>query len=455
MPFLFQMCLRGFAFFLLMLSLPLHWFRVPVDLEERPANVWKAVLAEPTTTICFKSVLFTILAIAFITIWWRRKRDLAINRSGTMVATGAFIASLVLLLYPAITMQRCVSISAHATWLQAQHDSLTRLGGDSFNAQEHVFQTLEADIDIKDLPRAFTILPSPPATPADFRLAKFPEILMWLGYTPAFCQLAAIGWFCAAFGSILLAIAFIRGKEGAIGQWSPPPGSRLFWCTIVVLPVIAVIDFGPVYLAGRELAKGREASGNGEFAKALECLDRAEKWLPILSYQTDNLYQRGWLDRQVGRPSAQASLVRAMREEIEGFNDRAVRHYQELLDARFPETVRGEAFRDVLRLSINDFNGGLVNRAQASLLRLAALDSTCLKSLYALQLTSLQTGQGAQLARAVSQFSAVYRCFESPEKEGILALAHQRLVEQAFDRKDAAALSQEMHLAVDPEHSER
>jgi hypothetical protein len=452
MPFFCLKCLRGFAFLLVLLSLPLHWFRVPVGLLERPGNDWKAVMAEPISTICFKVVLLTIVVIALTTLWRRRKRGVALNWSRTMTSAGACIALLVLFLFPALTIQRCVSISAHATWLQTQHESLTWLGGDSFNAQEYTNEPFESGIDIKDLPRAFTVLPSPPSTLADFRLAKFPEISMWLGYTPAFCQFASIGWFCAAFGSILLTIGFIRSTEAADGQASYRLSSRFLWCVISGFSALAVIDLAPIYLAGRELAKGREASGNGQFAKALDCLSHAEKWLPILSYQTDNIYQRGWLDRQLGRQSAQASLVIAMREEIEGFNNRALRHYRELLGARFPKAVQEEAFRDILRLSMNDFNGGLVNRAQASLLELVALDCTSLKSLYALQLTSLQNGEGAELARVVAQFSAVYQCFESPEKEAALALAHHRLAEVAFERKDAAGLSQEMHLAVDPEH---
>jgi tetratricopeptide (TPR) repeat protein len=451
MPFLFLKCLRGVSFLLLILSLPLHWFPVPVGLEERPVGVWKAVTAEPITTFWFKTVLIAMLVLVFTFLWRRRKRGAPINWSAPMISAGAFIAALVLLLFPAMTIQRCVSVTARATWLQMQHISLTWLGGDSFNAPEYADKPLEADIDVKNLPRAFTILPPPPLNLADFRLAKFTEILNWLGYTTAFCQLASAGWFCAAFGSILLVIGFIRKTEAADRPSRPPLGGSLLWCTILGLPVIGLLALGPVYLAGRALDKAREASANGRFAQALNCLDESEKWLPSLSYQTDSLYQRGWLDRQLGRQSAWARLGSAMREETEGFDDRAFRHYRELLDSRFPEAVQGEAFRDVLRLSLNDFNGGLVNRAQASFSQLVALDSTCLKALYALQLTSLKTGQGDQLARVVSQFSAIYKCFQSPEKEAILALAHRHLAELAFDGKDAAGLSREMHLAADPE----
>lgn len=213
MPFLFLKCLRGVSFLLLILSLPLHWFPVPVGLEERPIGVWKAVRAEPITTIWFKAVLIAILVMVFTVLWRRFKRGAPINWSGTMVSTGALIAALVLLLFPAMTIQRCVSISARATWLQMQHISLTWLGGDSFNAPEYAHKPLEADIDVKYLPRAFTILPPPPLSLADFRLAKFTEMLNWLGYTTAFCQLASAGWFCAAFGSILLVLVFFAKRK--------------------------------------------------------------------------------------------------------------------------------------------------------------------------------------------------------------------------------------------------
>ena len=112
--------------------------------------------------------------------------------------------------------------------------------------------------------------------------------------------------------------------------------------------------------------------------------------------------------------------------------------------------LRDEAYRGALRLAIKDFNAGLIDRAADRLGQLEAIDPTCLKANYALQLAYLQNSRKEELEREVAKFEALYGCFESLEKSGLIASAHRRTAELDFEFRDIAKLGDEMRAAIKP-----
>ena len=203
-------------------------------------------------------------------------------------------------------------------------------------------------------------------------------------------------------------------------------------------------------MAGRELAKARTAVVEGRFPESLRYLDLAQAWVPVLAYHTDLIYQRGWLERKLKFNSSAAQVFAAIREEEEGFTARAVQHYTELLGPDVPVPIRDEATRGVVRLAINEFNAGLIDRASFRFRQLVAIDPTCLTATYALQLADLRSFQKDQLERDVAKFEALYHCFQSLEKGALLAAAHRRLAELEFDSQDISRLGDEMRAAIKP-----
>jgi hypothetical protein len=352
--------------------------------------------------------------------------------------------------YPALTIQRCAAVSAHAEWLQAQNASLI---SEAVTAQEYDYQSGEPLLNVAQvIPASFGALPVPSVTSFwDVHLSKLDEVLMWLGLSPGFCQFASLGWFCAMFGSFLLAVSFLRIQE----EGSAHPKGRKAAFSIVPLftagtLLLLTLVMAPVVMAGRELAEARTAVANGSFSESLHHLDLAEAWLPILAYNTDEVYQRGWLDGKLGSNSFAAQLVSAIREEEEGFNARATRHYAELLDPDRPEPVRDEAFRGAMRLAINDFNAGLLDRAASELTQLTSIDPSSIKANYALQLADLRSSHKERLECDLAKFEAVYKCFESLEKGALLASAHRRMAELDYDFRDTANVGDEMRAAIKP-----
>jgi hypothetical protein len=449
MPFLLLRISRFVAGGLLLVSLLLPWFRVPFGVVENPNGGYSAVFRETDSTTVFKVF---VLGILFTASWigFRRRRS-GSRGSATPMAVGASIALVVLgIAYPALTIQRSAAVSAHAAWLQAQNASLINEAG---TAEEYDYQPGEPEVDVTDvIPRSFQVLEIPNVTSlSDVHLSKLGDVLIWLGLSPAFCQFASVGWFCGIFGAFLLAVLFLRMKEGEEARrgslrsaYRVLPlfvvGAFLLWTALVV----------PVVMAERELAAARTAVLEGRFSESRHHLDLVEAWVPVLAYDTDVLYQRGWLDRKLKSNSSAALLVSAIREEEEGFDARAAQHYVDLLGREADGPVRAEAFRGALRLAIKDLNAGLLDRAAFALAQLTAMDPSCIKANYALQLADLRSSRKDRLERDVAGFEAVYNCFQSLEKSAIIASAHRRVAELDFDFGDTAKLGDEMRAAIKP-----
>jgi tetratricopeptide (TPR) repeat protein len=440
---------RVIAFVLVAAGLLLPWFRVPIGVVEKTNSAFAVSFAEPITTIIFKIVIIAVMLGAFLFARFRRDRDSIF--AGFRIAAGVLLLA-VGLVYPAVTTQRCSSISAHAAWLEAQHDSLTGPFGDAFTAQEYEHQPREPEVQVKEVfPRAFETVPIPLITPATgLHLSRLEEILMWLGLSPAFCQFAYWGWYAVLFGCFVMFTVYLRRSDQEIHQsFRLAYGSILPFLLGSILTV--AICLAPVLMAGWTLNQAQTAVAEGRFADTLRSLDRAQIWLPSLAYATDMLYQRGYLDRRLGLDSPERRLLNAINEEEGGLFTQAAEHYLDLLEPDSQDPVRGEAFRGALRLAIKDLNSGLEDRAGSRLSRLLSIDPTSLKANYALQLVDLRSNRKEQLESDVSRFETVYKTFQGIEKGEVIASAHRRLAYLEFDFQDKAKLGDEMRAAIKPD----
>jgi hypothetical protein len=451
MPFLLLKLLRFVATGLLLSSLLLPWFCVPFGIHENGHGGYTALVTEAASTPAFKVFLSgVVLWVAWMAN--RRCRSGPIIWAMPTVAGGYLLFLVLTIVYPALTIQRCAAVSANAAWLQTQNVSLIRVGGDARTAQEYSHLPGEWEVSVKEiLPRAFVAIPTPVSSFSELRLARLPQLAMWFGFSPAFYEFARPGWFCGIFGSFLLAISFCRSKKG-IGlpcreRWL---AHRIFLLFIPGACFLWVLCLVPVVMAGRELDAARENAAEGRFGESLRHLDLAETWIPVLAFNTDAVYQRGWLDHKLGVESRAAELVSAIHEEIEGFSERAIQHYTELLDTEAPKTIRDEAFRGILRLAIKDFNAGLVDRAAFHLTHLLSIDPTSLKANYALQLADLRSFRKDRLVTEVAQFIAIYACMQCLEKRVVISAAHHRLAELDFEYHDPGKVADEMRAALQP-----
>jgi hypothetical protein len=452
MPGLVLRISRFIAFTLLGLSLLLPWFRVPVGLHENSSGTYAVIFQQPASTIPFKAFVVIVLLIACCVGFWRR-RSRPFTWGIPLMSSGCLFLIVLGIVYPALTIQRCAEISAHAAWLQQENFSLINTSGDTFTAQEYSYQPGQAEVQIKEvLPRAFQAIPTPSVlSVSDLHLGKLQHASLWLGMSPAFCQFVCRGWFCGLFGSFFLALSFAPLQS--VGEMRSGYSRRAYNIIgpfFVGAFAACVVCLFPIMMAGRQLQRAQVAVDEGKFDDSLGHLDLAQAWVPVLAYHTDVLFQRGYLERKLGIKSPTTVLFSAIREEIEGFRTRASARYMELLASEIPKEVRSEAYRSALRLAIKDFNTGLVDRAADRLAQLAVIDPSSVKTCYALQLADLRNSRKRQLESDVAKFEALYRCFQSREKNPLLAMAHRRLADLEFECRDISKLGDEMRAAVTP-----
>jgi hypothetical protein len=438
------------GFLLIAFSLVVPWLRVPIGLSAAKDGVYTVINGEPVTTSCFR---LATVALLLVGSWVAFRRRASGTGGKALVITGCLQLIAVVILYPAITVQRCPQIVSHAAWLEMQNESLILPPGDTFTSQEYIYQPGQPEVDVKQvLPRSFAVIPIPAVTSlTDIRLANLARLVMWLGYTPDFCQFIGKGWFCAIAGAMLLAVTFFRSRDRN-SEFAPEPnfvyGSMLFLLGgSLVAGLVCLI---PILMAGREFDASRGAAERGDFERSLHHIGIAEAWLPIVSYQTDVLYQTGWLELKLNEKSPESDLAFALNLEEEGASERGAAAYAALLEPNTPQPVRAEAYRAELRLAIAEFNSNLSSAADRRLTQLSAIDPTCVKANYALQLWHARIRNKQGLEDDVARFQAIYKSFQSLEKGPLLALAHRRLADLEFDYDDKARLNDEMREAVTP-----
>jgi len=443
---------RIVVFALFGVSLVFHWFHVPVGVQPKGHGGYATVFEQPPSTLPFKLLVIVVLVSA----WWlgrRLKRRGSLSWATPMTAAGFILLSAIGIVYPAWTMQRCAEVSAHAGWLQQQNFSLIVSVGDNFLGQEYFYEPGQPEVQVNEvLPRSFQAMPTPSVLSlADLHLTKLQHLFIWLGLSPGFCQFVSWGWFSGAIASLLLVICFMPLK----GNQRSSPGDRRSLYRLVGVFVftgfaLCLVGLVPIMMAAQELKRAEASTNYGSYSESLRHLDLAEQWVPVLSYHTDLLYQRGWLEEKVGLQSPVREVYTAIRQEEEGFVDRAAQEYAALLNPEVPKAVRDEAYRGALRLAIKDFNTGLTGRAAAVLERLTTIDPSSVKADYAMQLAHLREFRKTQLEQDVAKFETIYDCFESPEKSPLVAAAHRRLADLEFDYRDLTKLGDEMRAAVTP-----
>jgi hypothetical protein len=452
MPGLVLRIARVAAFALFGVSLVFPWFHVPIGVQQQGHGAYSTIFEEPLSTVPFKLLVIVVLVSA----WWlgrRLKRQGSVSWATPMTVAGSILLLSIGIVYPALTMQRSAEVSAHAGWLQQQNFSLIVSVGDSFLGQEYFYEPGQPEVQVNEaLPRSFQAMPTPSVLSLmDLRLTKLQHIFIWLGLSPGFCQFVTWGWFGGVIASLLLVICFMPLK----GNQRSSPGDRRSLYRLVGVFVftglaVCLACLWPIMMAAQELTRAESSANNGKYSESIRHLDLAEKWVPVLSYHTDLLYQRGWLEEKVGLQSPVRQVYSAIREEEEGFADRAAQEYAALLNPEIPKAVRDEAYRGALRLAIKDFNTGLIGRAAAVLEHLTAIDPSSVKADYAMQLAHLRGFRKTQLEQDVAKFETIYGCFESPEKSPLVAAAHRRLADLEFDYHDVTKLGDEMRAAVTP-----
>ncbi len=405
--------LGGFAAVVAGIQQP--WFSVPVAPAAGADSYRDIITSTPGCTVFFKAAI-SIGVVSLAASWlWKR----------TWTALSSSLACLMILLtlaYPYFVTVRSPNVSADATWLQMQHDNLTWLGGDIYLNAELGSKGWRSKSYIVDAPRQLAVVPLPSWSPWEVGLHRTEDLMLWLGFSNAFCQFAGRGWSLAIAGASLLFLGTLRNNHQLDYQRA---GAAIALFTVVAV-LAAVVGWSRPFKASHEINLAAELAGQKNYDQAKVHLDRAVSILPVLGQDTFYIAQRGVLDSRLGIDSEYALLQKARSLESNGRFDQAMTIIESIAESADP-AIRREACRGVLRFAIQDFNCGRFERSAERFDFVLKRNPCDVKLIYLIQLQGIRESRIARVEAMRDWMYSVSARFNFGTKKILRAVAQQNM----------------------------
>ena len=328
----------------------------------------------------------------------------------------AFLCTL--LLFPYFVTIWSPVYAGEASWLNAQHESLTGSSGDLYLSQETRADSWRQRVDVVNRPIPSEVIDLPDWTRLD--LGRLIDLTDWFGASPWFAIFVRKGWVLALCGTAACLLALLR-ECGAGSRLAAVVMRRglLGFAGIVTLALI------PPALAVFQLRAAQAAAQRGEYAAAAQRLALAARCLPALREGGAFVAQQGLLDDALRIASPEAALHRARLLEARGFDEQAQSQHLAHLRAPGSGAVRRESLKSLLSFAADALNSAEVSTASALYAALLADDPQNLRANYALQLIAVRNADLARLPALQTQMETVYRGFNTSTKKAVLALGHE------------------------------
>lgn len=413
----------------------LPWFQVP---EARLIDGAVTIVGlEPHATVAFKALCLIAIAGAGLV---RR-----ITHRRVPVARLMTLLLVALLLFPYSVMVWSPAVASRAGWLQAQHESMSWLGGDIYGEQEIKDVDFKRHVDVADAEMPVAAFPLPTWALSTFQWSRVPELIECLGYSNRFCQFVNKGWFVALAGALFALVPLCRGARGFRFHVCATIGRT----GLASLAVAGALALTPVFAAGFLVASSRDAAQRGDHAASLRWLQRAARVLPAIAGDTDFVLQRGILESRLGKPTPAAALHHAALLDREGYSAQARDEYDSILgNEHSGSALHRESVSALLRSSIRALNSGHAEVAVEALDCVLAHDHCNVKALYTLQLACLRTSRLERVPSLVARMDGVYRFFTTKTKSPVIASAYENaaLAEYQHGQMDEALALQRVSM---------
>ncbi len=404
------------AFTFTLLALRKTWFSVPFPPLTGTRSVNDIVDITPACTTGFQAVL--AIGLVGVTASWLWK-----FRWNTLSTLLASLTVLVPLSYPYFVMIRSPVIAAEATYIQSQHDNLTWLGGDIYANAEYGNKGWKSKCYIIDAPNQLSVVELPSWSPWEIGLHRCEDLMLWLGYSNAFCQFAGKGWALAILGSsLLLLTTFSSGGELNFSR----VGISIACLTCASL-LAMLVGWSLPFQAAREIRLASLKFSSGEVCQSGKHLDNAVTLLPVLGQDTYYVAQRGVIDLELGVSSDYATLRHAIGLEANGRYDQAFTQLKQLCRSEVV-AVRREAQRAMLRFAIQDYNCARFELARDRFHEVFRYQPCNVKLIYLLQLQAIRESRIDDINSMRDWMYAVSDRFNFGTKKVLRAVVQQNAV---------------------------
>jgi len=323
-----------------------------------------------------------------------------------------------LLFFPYFVSIWSADVAGRASWLQSQHESLTKLTGDNFTAQEYKGSLLRHRVDIVNQPIETQVVLLPDWESQSFGWSRAFDILEWFGSSDWFASFLRKGWPLALGGTVAILLVLIREA----GPLALRTAQRIVWQGAALFLAVLVVALVPVLIGRSFLIAAKRCAQRGEYASARRLMQWGARCVPVITQDGDYLLQAGLLANALGLPDPEAAYYRARLAEDAGFHFQARTIYLEGLsaDQSQPALLR-QHVDSLLHHAANAMNAGELDSATALLEQVLVADPANLKANYSLQLAYLRSGNLTGLRMLRQRMTTVYSYFNTLLKEPVLA----------------------------------
>ncbi|MEZ6116031.1 MAG: hypothetical protein R3C28_05600 [Pirellulaceae bacterium] len=412
-----------------LVSLGKPWYSVPVDFVETSGKEFLVLQHGRLTGVMKVAVLLVMVRImlgASLRILIPSRRSWETWR--TTSTRWALTLLVLVLAFPGLTMHLETNLSGHASWQDAQHYSLTWLGGDVYNDTDAGEDFSKAAVLLSGISTQCGLFDLPEGMAGGVRVATLGFIVDWLGYGTVFTQFEGKGWLAAAAGTLLFLVMMARFSYGM------PMRKRTIRRMILVPSFVATtlisLCFAAVLTSGHYLTQARIEHAKGNYDRSLQLLDHAAVVLPAIRHHTHFVAQRGYLLLALDRMSEpEAKLVYGVEMEAAGHLGQAEETFWQILQEesdRVPvwqwRPVTREAYRALLRSGLEDLNSGQNERAHETLSLLSRVCPVSLKTSIALQYAALRLDKADECSLLVHRVRSTYDAYDALSKRGVMAM---------------------------------
>lgn len=426
-------------------SLSQDWFTLPTGWEVSEGTIVPTVRDAEVTSFFKGGLIAAILGwILVIGVGFSKGNFRSFHSYLAWTFIWSMIVFPLLWWYPQWVTVQDAKTSGDAAWLQQQHDNLTWLGGDVYRAHSERYNDIQLGVNMQDPPIFLGAFRTPMDSLTTLGIEEIPEIIWWFGLNPAFSQFVGRGWFMAWLGIAALgmgAFGLLKGRANKGRRKLLKTAAIAFACTSLLVVSSALL---PVLQAGSQLRNAKAAALQGKYQPCLDHLDKAERWMPALSFDTTLILQRGRMETLIAQESPCAILYQVWKLENEGYGSRAKERLADLDRERehLPRAWQRELARTWMRVTIDDFNSGRLPQAYEQFGRICELEPVAIQARFHHQLTSLQIGDLANNRRRREEIAQLYQPYLRKDKRGVLATSWLILAQGEWEAGNTLAAAE-------------
>lgn len=407
-------CSLALSVFLLFLASISIWVFIPL-----PAFFSKIPSAGLGIETFYAFITFVIACVLLFQILLKKKW-----RSFVVCYFPYFL--IFLLIFPFFYQTINSSAVAHATWLKAQHENLTWLGGDIYTSQEYVKYDFKNRLFVVDSSREIAVFSLPTLNSEIFTLGIVNELLKWFGYSSYFCEFINRGFVYSLLGCLSILLLSLRDKE----LFDIAAAAKVFRKTFFLTTIVGSFVFFYICTVAFVVSRAEADARRGDYRSATSKLRLSKKLLPLVAHNTSFIFQKGLLDLKLKRKSNAERLFRAKNLIDANLNAQALPILIELSSVGF--AIGRESRRLITKIGIDGLNSNNLNKSISLMESVVRLDSTSLKANYALQLAYLRVGNHAGLEELFKLQKKVYSYFNAPSKKVVIASSYENLAFSSY-----------------------